>query len=591
MHKEGFLRRLGVVRPRIFISYRRKDSGGYAALLLAALRERYGGRSLFLDHESIAGGDEFADELESALSEAEVVLAVIGPDWLGVEEAGQRRLDDPDDWVRRELMTSLERDDVRVIPVLVGNAELPAEEDLPEDLRPLLGRQVQSVRPDRFDDDAKALMRSIGGWRARWLGIPFYAWAAGLAALVTALIVIAAMWWGQSLGPMTGDFNVAVAEFTEIGADGTARVTSHSEVLSSDVSERIATELTELNAEEGFNFQVRGPSDTGSLKGSTKAERAEAAADLAGAIDADVVVYGALTEEGLVPEFFVQGRANNLSRAEELTGQHDLGSRILGSSVGAGSLTENAKLRKELAARTEALVQFVIGLSYYTGREFDEAKQAFERADIGGWKDSDGKEILHLFKGNAAGNLREFEVAGAEFGKALDMNPEYARAHIGRGSVTFQRSHDGCEPEVVDESGLRDAATSYRAALAATDRPAVSNIDAKASFGLGRVYACLSQALIEDRWEAAAAAFQRVVDEYRSGNESIRDLAVQSYGMLAFISMPTVDDPEPGPALCRAVAFYELAVELVEHPEEQESFVVNHDHAVRRLKEAGHVCP
>jgi len=591
MRREGFLRRLGVVRPKIFISYRRSDSGGYAALLLAALREQYGGKSLFLDHDAISGGEEFATKLEEALSEADVVLAVIGPDWLDAGSVDRRRLDDPDDWVRRELSVSLQRDDVRVIPVLVGDAQLPEAGDLPEDLRPLVGRQVQSVRPDRFDDDARALMRTIGGWRARWLGVPLSAWAAALAVLVAALFVGAVLWWGQSLGPMTGDFNVAVATFTEVGADGTTTVTPHSEQLSTDVSERIATELGELNAEEGFNFQVRGPADTGFLSGATKSDRAEAADELATEIGADVVVYGALSEDGFDPEFFVQRRARNLSRAEELTGSHDLGSRILGSGLGSGSITDNAELRRELAARTEALVQFVIGLSWYGGRDFAEAAQAFDRADVDGWREADGKEILYLFKGNAGGNLREFDAAGTEYQRALDLNPDYARAHIGLGSVIFQTAHHGCEAETVDEFGIRDAAASYRAALEAEDQPAVSNIDAKASFGLGRVYACLSQALAEARWEEAAAEFQRVVDEYRGGNESIRDLAVQSYAMLGFVSMPAEHDPDPGPALCRAVGFYEMALDLVEHPDERESFAVNHDNALQRLDETGYVCP
>ena len=53
--------------------------------------------------------------------------------------------------------------------------------------------------------------------------------------------------------------------------------------------------------------------------------------------------------------------------------------------------------------------------------------------------------------------------------------------------------------------------------------------------------------------------------------------------MLGFVSMPAEHDPDPGPAWCRAVGFYEMALDLVEHPDVRESFAVNHDHALQRL--------
>jgi len=183
------LESLGLISPKIFISYRRSDAGGHAGRLVDALSGYYGDRAMFLDHRGIRGGDEFATELDDALSDAEVVLAVIGPDWLDAKKDGKRRLDDPDDWVRREITTALERRGVRVIPVLVGNTELPNEGDLPEPLEPLVDRQVHTLRPDRFDDDVAHLRKSIGGWQRRWLGVPVYMWSVAAVAVVAAVVL------------------------------------------------------------------------------------------------------------------------------------------------------------------------------------------------------------------------------------------------------------------------------------------------------------------------------------------------------------------------------------------------------------------
>lgn len=189
------LESLGLVSPQIFISYRRTDAGGYAGRLVDALSGFYGDRAMFLDHTGIRGGDEFAAELDEALGEAEVMLVVIGPDWLDAEKNGQRRLDDPDDWVRREVATSLDRRGVRVIPVLVGGAELPAASDLPDPLKPLVDRQVHTLRPDRFDDDVAYLRKSIGGWHRRWRGVPVYAW--GLGAVTAVALGLFALFAAQ----------------------------------------------------------------------------------------------------------------------------------------------------------------------------------------------------------------------------------------------------------------------------------------------------------------------------------------------------------------------------------------------------------
>jgi tetratricopeptide (TPR) repeat protein len=143
---------------------------------------------VWLDHDDIEPGDEFAEALAEALAQSDNLLAIIGPDWLTAEKGGRRRLDDPEDWVRREVTEGLAGRAV-VTPILVGNAQLPTIEELPEPLQALPGRQAIEVRPERFDDDVKDLIRRIGGWRRRWRGFPLWAWALAITALAGILLV------------------------------------------------------------------------------------------------------------------------------------------------------------------------------------------------------------------------------------------------------------------------------------------------------------------------------------------------------------------------------------------------------------------
>lgn len=114
---------------------------------------------------------------------------MIGPDWLTVEQEGRRRLDDPDDWVRREIAAALGKAGVSVIPVLVGGAVLPSAADLPEALEALPGRQAVSIRPERFEDDVEHLIDEIGGVRRSWHGFPLWGWLAAAGVVFCALVV------------------------------------------------------------------------------------------------------------------------------------------------------------------------------------------------------------------------------------------------------------------------------------------------------------------------------------------------------------------------------------------------------------------
>src|SRR3972149_3057422 len=96
------------VGHRVFLSYRREDSAGHAGRLADHLLDRFGSGSVFMDVESIGAGGDFTEGIERSTGAAEAVLVVIGPGWVEARTAsGSRRLDEPEDFVRREIEVAL----------------------------------------------------------------------------------------------------------------------------------------------------------------------------------------------------------------------------------------------------------------------------------------------------------------------------------------------------------------------------------------------------------------------------------------------------------------------------------------------------
>ena len=137
---------------RVFISYRRQETAWPARQLYDLLVAELGADRVFKDVDNIEPGDDFVERIQSAVGSCQVLLALIGPQWLTITDArGERRLDDPQDFVRLEVETALNRDDVRVIPILVDNANMPTAQELPAGLAALTRRQAVEINPVSFD--------------------------------------------------------------------------------------------------------------------------------------------------------------------------------------------------------------------------------------------------------------------------------------------------------------------------------------------------------------------------------------------------------------------------------------------------------
>jgi len=146
----------------IFVSYRRQDSQSAAGRLTDHLKDHLPDVPIFRDVETIEPGVDFVDAIEKALQSCRVLIAVIGPRWIdAAHHDGSRRLDDPNDYTRLEIATALRREDVRVIPILVEGAVMPATAQLPEDLAALARRNAIELSDKRWEFDVSQLVDTL----------------------------------------------------------------------------------------------------------------------------------------------------------------------------------------------------------------------------------------------------------------------------------------------------------------------------------------------------------------------------------------------------------------------------------------------
>ena len=146
---------------KIFINYRREDSAPHAGRLYDWLMRHFGEDHVFMDIDQIEPGEDFFEVINEKLRVVQAAVVLIGKQWIDIKDSsGERRLDNPDDWVCLEIAALLERK-IRVIPVLVGGAAMPKSTQLPECLVPLARRNALEISDQRFHTDIDKLIRAL----------------------------------------------------------------------------------------------------------------------------------------------------------------------------------------------------------------------------------------------------------------------------------------------------------------------------------------------------------------------------------------------------------------------------------------------
>jgi TIR domain-containing protein len=134
--------------PKLFISYRREDSTVVAGRIFDRLQAHLGRSSVFMDVDSIPYGADFRKHLTDMVAQCDLMLVLIGVDWLKAQADGRRRIDDLNDFVRIEIKAALDLG-IRVVPILLGQTMMPLEDHLPEEIRDLAYLQAAQVDPGK----------------------------------------------------------------------------------------------------------------------------------------------------------------------------------------------------------------------------------------------------------------------------------------------------------------------------------------------------------------------------------------------------------------------------------------------------------
>jgi hypothetical protein len=145
----------------IFMSYRRNDTGDICGRIYDHLLAAFGKEAVFRDLEAIPPGEDFTSVIEKNAAACDVMLVVIGPNWLS--DANKARLNQPGDFLRTEVAIGLGRGDaeVAVIPVVVNSAPFPRKEDLPPDLQALVLKNAVFITTEHFTSDMRLLIEAI----------------------------------------------------------------------------------------------------------------------------------------------------------------------------------------------------------------------------------------------------------------------------------------------------------------------------------------------------------------------------------------------------------------------------------------------
>lgn len=147
----------------IAISYRREDSLPIAGRLYDRLQAKFGKQNVFMDFDSIPAGVDFRERIEQTIKRSELVVAVIGPRWLGEQSDSSRRIDEPTDFVRLEIKYALEQG-IPIIPLLVDNTPMPKSEKLPPEIERLAFRNALPLDSGLdFHNHADRLINGICG--------------------------------------------------------------------------------------------------------------------------------------------------------------------------------------------------------------------------------------------------------------------------------------------------------------------------------------------------------------------------------------------------------------------------------------------
>jgi hypothetical protein len=211
----------------IFISYRRSTASDAAGRLAGALQTRFGADRVFMDVSSIEQGEDFERRIVADIRAGSAMLVIIDQGWLGVVvENGTRRIEDPKDYVRREVEAALAHG-LLVVPVVLDKAQLPKVEELPHSIQDLVRLNAFDIRHDHYPQDVDRLAQELAKHlpnRLVTLIDGFVEGSASVAGLVYTILAGLLMFAGYALKLLVIEYPIEVTtNFTHPAAQSIVR--------------------------------------------------------------------------------------------------------------------------------------------------------------------------------------------------------------------------------------------------------------------------------------------------------------------------------------------------------------------------------
>ncbi|MBN1994540.1 MAG: tetratricopeptide repeat protein [Anaerolineae bacterium] len=358
--------------------------------------------------------------------------------------------------------------------------------------------------------------------------------ALGIAAFATWYFLV------PSQMPLN-TFNVAVADFGQVDAQGRVSVSEDGKNLSEWMFGEMQAEYKNWPANQpvawhdSMSFlQKRGK--IGMVQGDTPAERQQVAQKIAERIGAQMVIYGNIAVDEnppyFIPEFYIADLENE---ADEIVGTHQLGSPIeVRLPLDLRDQRAGNFFQENLGVRADALVWFTRGLALDLSGRHEDALTVFNEAgnspELESWDEAQGRRILDYFIGREAlfltrdpdATLNEtkanhLDQAEAAFKKALGNDENYPRAYIGLGGVYFQRAQSFPPPERLENDYLNLAIEQYSQAVAAESGTG-SQVETKGVLGLGKTYRLLGEAhLFAGNYDQALPVYEQAITSLEKG--------------------------------------------------------------------------
>ncbi len=148
---------------KIFVSYRRSDSNPDASNIFNRLSQSYRRQRIEVSSDIgyIPAGADAEGYAQDRLRSYRALVVIIGPSWLkSANREGTRRLDIPTDLMRIEVASALNLN-IPIVIVLVRQARVPEQSELPPPISGLAHRDAEDVIQFRGEPEFNADMRRL----------------------------------------------------------------------------------------------------------------------------------------------------------------------------------------------------------------------------------------------------------------------------------------------------------------------------------------------------------------------------------------------------------------------------------------------